>query len=210
MKASKRSEKDDELLALLYFNMLNELRHGKISYTDIVLRDNVRPPLRRVCRILDIDDICEVKSDDLLYRAIVRVNQMESESSVEDLHISIGRSMDKRSDQEAVYSTTQIDLYHSDIKGIQSQRPKGLTEVLDLISNSESQCDKKYYKFLHLAKLSMQDNILDTCISISPSYLSTPPEPIKKYIDNSSFLDIFNAYSSVINFNPHEESDAGM
>lgn len=81
--------------------------------------------------------------------------------------------------------------------GAQLQRPKGLTAVLNLVVNSESQGDKKYASFLQLADLA-QKEIGNACIAIAPSYMYSTVEPIRKMISNSSLLEIFASYSKVV------------
>ena len=56
-----------------WFEMLKELRNGTISYIQLIKREQVRPPVRPVCRRLGVAKLSDIVSEEILYRAIVQV-----------------------------------------------------------------------------------------------------------------------------------------
>lgn len=61
-----------------WFEMLKELRNGTISYIQLIKREQIRPPVRPVCRRLGVAKLSDIVSEDILYRAIVQVAQSQS------------------------------------------------------------------------------------------------------------------------------------
>lgn len=53
-------------------------RNGTISYIQIIKRDQVRPPVRPVCRKLGVTKLSEIKSETELYEALVSVSSSQS------------------------------------------------------------------------------------------------------------------------------------
>ena len=62
-----------------WFEMLKELRNGTISYIQLIKREQIRPPVRPVCRRLGVAKLSDIVSEDILYRAIVQVAESQSQ-----------------------------------------------------------------------------------------------------------------------------------
>lgn len=63
-----------------WFEMLKELRNGTISYIQLIKREQIRPPVRPVCRRLGVAKLSDIVSEDILYRAIVQVAEAQGRS----------------------------------------------------------------------------------------------------------------------------------
>ena len=63
-----------------WFEMLKELRNGTISYIQLIKREQVRPPVRPVCRRLGVAKLSDIVSEEILYRAIVQVADAQCRS----------------------------------------------------------------------------------------------------------------------------------
>jgi hypothetical protein len=63
-----------------WFEMLKELRNGTISYIQLIKREQIRPPVRPVCRRLGVAKLSDIVSEDILYRAIVQVAESQGKS----------------------------------------------------------------------------------------------------------------------------------
>lgn len=61
-----------------WFEMLKELRNGTISYIQLIKREQIRPPVRPVCRRLGVAKLSDIVSEDILYRAIVQVAESQN------------------------------------------------------------------------------------------------------------------------------------
>lgn len=137
-------------------------------------------------------------------------NIMSSSSSYRFLNLAdkeeilMGLSMDMEVNEPSPSTFSadlpcEIEMFHREEGcGAQLQRPKGLAAVLDLVVNSESKGVKKYSKFLQLADTA-QKEIANACIAITPSYMYTAVEPVKKIVTNSSLVEIFKSYSKTVN-----------
>jgi hypothetical protein len=62
-----------------WFEMLKELRNGTISYIQLIKREQIRPPVRPVCRRLGVAKLSDIVSEDILYRAIVQVAESQNQ-----------------------------------------------------------------------------------------------------------------------------------
>lgn len=63
-----------------WFEMLKELRNGTISYIQLIKREQIRPPVRPVCRRLGVAKLSDIVSEEILYRAIVQVAEAQGRS----------------------------------------------------------------------------------------------------------------------------------
>ena len=190
-----------------WFEMLKLMRVDSMSYDQLYSTERIRSPVHRVCKLLNVEKISDIVDDDLLYQAVVRVAQMETELLPEELSAVLdGRTMDLLYEPSHMSYTTRTDIPTDElmfrrkggIGGAQSQRPKNLSAMLNIALDSDAQQERKYSKFLQLADISMQE-IANACIGVTPSFTCTTPESNKKIIHNSSLLNIFLSYSKVDN-----------
>ena len=63
-----------------WFEILKELRNGTISYIQLIKREQIRPPVRPVCRRLGVAKLSDIVSEEILYRAIVQVAEAQGRS----------------------------------------------------------------------------------------------------------------------------------
>ena len=76
-----------------WFEMLKELRNGTISYIQLIKREQIRPPVRPVCRRLGVAKLSDIVSEEILYRAIVQVAEAQGRSPRRFVEEHSGRIM---------------------------------------------------------------------------------------------------------------------
>ena len=202
---------DEEKRIPKWFEMLKVLRNDAISYDHLYNTERFRNPVRRVCRLLGVEKISDIVNDEILYHAVVRVAEMETESIDEKDSIMDGLALElsikplQKLRTTSTYELSEAEMF-TGRTGAQLHRPKALTAMLTLMTNAVQQADDSYSRFLHLADTSRIEGA-NASIGLTTSYMYTAPEAIKQILQNSSLLEIFSSYSTLLNTAAHKLLD---
>ena len=201
-----------ERASAIFATMKQMISDGS-QYSEIPNTMRIRNPENRICRLLNVTKIEDIVSESLLFEAIVRIVQIEREDLTPIDHVHTG--MLPNPDNGLFCSTRITHTVSNGLEGnpknkAQSHRPDGLSTLLQIVAQCESQGDRKYLKFLHLARSSQQE-INQSCVAILTSYTNATAELDKKSIHNSTLLEIFSSYSGVSSYSRRvTDMDDGM
>jgi hypothetical protein len=186
-----------------WFEAMKGIRDGTVLYDEITKTERIRPPVRSVCQLLKIKGLNEVLDDDVLYKAIERVAEMQIEEENSRLD-------DVPFDSTNLLSTSGRDIIKfPDVPdqpiSITSRRPPGLAALLDLVNESNRKSLNKYIEFLTGVN-TIQQELYEACIAVRLRFKLTDSVPGRKAPENSSLYEVFNHYAAM-GVNPKSKLD---
>lgn len=185
----------------LSIEMMKRSKNNNAADEEIDDLAGIQSPVQRVYKLLVADKVSDIVNNEILNEAINRVTQNKTGEKCAIIDCT-GLSIKpiQTCSPTSVNILSDIEMFHGRSADARLQRPKALTAILSLLSKAEVQAERTYSKFLQSADLS-QEEIVNACIKITPSYMytSSDTDTKKKIIQNSSLLEIFASYSKIFN-----------
>ena len=193
-----------------WFQQMVELRekNGR-NYSQLTRQLIIKPPVRKVCQLLGVNTLAEICTEDLLYRTIVRVAQMqieekelaESEAEVLDIYTSL-KPAPSLGDTILSIPPPPFPTIISNI----IQRPANLTALLDLVNKSGTTGKNKFITFISLADESQVEITKSGVLHIAPKFMATDAKPEKHVTTTSAIREIFEKYCILKTFKEKVET----
>ena len=191
----------------VWFEQMLELRKKTISYTQLTRTLVVKPPVRKVCQLLGVNTLAEICTEDLLYRTIVRVAQMQAEekevAEAEAEVLDVTSLKPAPSLGDTILSIpppipTDDTIIPNIIQTL--KRPATLTALLDVVKKSETLGKDRYSRFISLADDAHVEMTKSGVIHIAPKFMSTDAKPEKQVTTTAAIREIFDKYCIIKTF----------
>ena len=189
----------------VWYNQLRELRTEAVDYEALVRRDGgVRPPLRPLCVLLGVQGIDEVVDDDILYRAVQRVAQMQveeqlvasqNEPAVDVTTLRPAAIMAAAATTPVLQQTVGVTRPQPTSPPPREHvRPPALNVMMDLVQQSDARGKDAFVKFLTLADEAHREMARAGVVVVHPRFMATDARPEQKVTTNSALKEVFAHY----------------
>ena len=186
-----------------WFEQMMLIRSKTINYTTLARGLTVKPPVHMVCQLLGVNNLAEVFSDDILYRAVVRVAQMQAAELVasEAPPPVLDATSLQPVQHASLLDTTTVSITPppagnraSTAPAAAAHRPETLTALLDLVKKSETLGLDRYARFLTAADDAHTEMLRSGVVAIAPKFMVTDAKPAKQVHTTCAIRDIFGHY----------------